>query len=156
MSVFSRVLLAGVVCASLAIVQAAPTVARAQPAATGDGQSSDTRGRFLHASKCVMLLGFGAGCDKDAPAPKAADRAAVVKAPVDTGTRSQFFHASKCVMSLGFIGNCDKDAPARASSASARRADTTPAAPDTSTRGQFLHATKCVTTMGFAAGCNKP
>ena len=182
MSVVSRVVLAGLVCASLGSVQAIPTMARAQTAAasSADDKSRDTRGRFVHASKCVMTFGFTAGCDKDAPAPKAAPKAAeredVTKAAIDS-TRSRFFQASRCVVSLGFIGECDKDAapgspsassrradagpaaPAGSASASSRRADAAPApppaAPDTSTRGRFLQASKCVTTFGFGSGCDK-
>ena len=136
----------------------APTAAWAQgaSASAADSANGDTRGRFFHASKCVMSFGFGGGCDKDAAAPKREDRAVETKASVDTSTRGQFFHASKCVVSLGFVGGCNKDAPAGSPSVASRPADAAPAAPDTSTRGQFLHATKCLTTMGFGSGCNKP
>lgn len=142
MSAFSRVFLAGLACASLVNVQTAS-------AAEGDNANGDTRGRFFHAGKCVMSLGFGGGCDKDAPAPKGGER---IEAKADTSTRGQFFHASKCVVSLGFVGGCDKDEVGGSASGSARKAD---AAPDASTKGQFFHATKCVTTLGFGGGCDK-
>lgn len=150
MSVVSRIVLAGLVSASLGLAPAA----RAQ-ASGGDHARGDTRGRFMHASKCVMSFGFGGGCDKDAPASKAdrasngADGAAVTKAADDNSTRARFFHASKCVTTFGFGGGCDKDAPARPAGPRAE------AAPDTSTRGQLMHASKCVMSFGFAGGCDK-
>ena len=167
MSVISRTILAGVVCASLVSVQgarAAPATGDQAATSAGDnGASSDTRGRLLHATKCLTTLGFGGGCDKDAPeakirearaakakeesAAKGADRAVVADAAPDTSPRARLLHATKCVTTMGFGGGCDKDAPyARASRA---------AAPDTSTRGRLAHAAKCVTTMGFAPGCDK-
>lgn len=157
MSVFSRVLLAGLVCASVAGVQAAPTVARAQAAAPSgaDDASKDTRGRFFHASKCVMSLGLTSGCDKDAPVRPASRRADAPPAAPDTGTKSRFLQAAKCVTSMGFRQGCNRDEPSGSPSASVRRADAAPAAPDTSTRGQFFHASKCVMSLGFAGDCNK-
>jgi len=160
MSVVSRMLLAALVCASAGIVQVAPTVANAQAAAKPtDGAEGDTRGRFMHASKCVMTFGLTSGCDKDAPAPKAEQRKAEAgpAAAPDNSTKSQFFRASRCVVSLGFAGNCDKNAPAGEARAAptaeaGRRAE---AAPDTSTKGQFLKASRCVVSLGFAGNCDK-
>ena len=154
MSVVSRIVLAGLACASLG----GASVARAQ-ASGGDNPSGDTRGRLMHASKCVMSFGFGGGCDKDAPAPQAgdrgskgADRAGVTRASDDNSTRARLFHASKCVTTFGFGRGCDKDAPAGPPSASGPGAE---GAPDTSTRGQLIHASKCVMTFGFGGGCDK-
>jgi hypothetical protein len=154
MPVVSRIILAGLVCASLGGV----SVARAQ-ASGADNASGDTRGRLMHASKCVMSFGFGGGCDKDAPASKAGDRgskgadgAVVTRASDDNSTRARFFHASKCVTTFGFGSGCDKDAPAGPRSASGPRAE---AAPDTSTRGQLMHASKCVMSFGFLGDCEK-
>ncbi len=160
MSVISRTVLAGLVCASVVSIQgarAAPEAGAQAVAPTGDsGSSSDTRGRLLHASKCLATLGFGGGCDKDAPeskaAPKIADRAGPTEGSPDTSTRARLLHATKCVTTMGFGGGCDKDAP---ESRGVKRAAATEAAPDTSTRGRLAHAAKCVTTMGFAPGCDK-
>lgn len=163
MSIMSRIVVAGLVSASL--LGAAPTIARAQ--ATGaDDQSASTGSRLGHASKCVLSLGLLGGCDKDAPrsAPAKADkdrkdagRPGLTKASAVTGaddqsasTRSRLAHASKCVVSLGFIGGCDKDAPAAAQAGG--RAE---AAPDTSRRGQLLHASRCVVSFGFIGDCDR-
>ncbi|MEI9889920.1 MAG: hypothetical protein WDN45_04120 [Caulobacteraceae bacterium] len=159
MSVIGRGVLAGLVCASLNV-----QAARAQGA---DDPSKDTKGRLLHASKCVMSFGFGSGCDKDAPAPKApksgdhsaskgADSAPTTKVADDTSTRGRLFHASKCVVSFGFSGGCDKDAPDGSAAGAGRRAEAAVAKePDTSTRGQLFHASKCVISFGFAGDCDK-
>jgi hypothetical protein len=150
MSVISRVVLAGVVCAAMG--------AQAFAAPTGD-EAGSTRDRFFQASKCVVTLGFSGGCDKDQADPKRTDApAAVTKAADDNSTRHQFANASKCVVSFGFVGSCDKDAPAgsaKASAAGSARADAAPAALDTSTRGQLAHASKCVLTFGFGGNCDK-
>ena len=114
MSVLSRVLMAGVVCASLGIVQ------------TASAQDTASSGaRLGHASKCVLTLGFGGGCDSKEPVSKAekakaaeakaaaskgADGAVMTKTSVETGppsTRARFGHASKCVVTLGFGNRCD-------------------------------------------------
>lgn len=157
MSVVSRVVLAGLVCASLGSVQAFPTIARAQSAkpSGGDEQSSDTRGRFVHASKCVMTFGFTSGCDKDAPAPKAADRPAPARVADDGSTKSQFLRASKCVVTFGFTSGCDKDEPApKVAPKAADREAVTKAAID-STRSQFFRASRCVVSLGFVGDCDK-
>jgi hypothetical protein len=146
MSVLSRVLIAGLACASLG------AAAHAQ-------ETASSGARLGHASKCVLTLGFGGGCDSKEPVSKAeksrqeaARRAEVTKASVETGppsTRAEFLHASKCVATLGFGGGCDsKEPPAP----SAERAE---AAPDTSTRGRFFHASKCVVTLGFGNRCDR-
>ncbi len=156
MSIVGRMILAGLVSASLTGVQVA------QAAAPGDSAGGDTRGRLFHASKCVLTLGFSGGCDKDQvdakdspSASKGSEPApAVTRASDDGNTRGRLFHASKCVMSFGFSRGCDKDqadAPARAGA----RDEAAPAAPDTSTRGRLFHASKCVATLGFGGGCDK-
>lgn len=170
MSVVSRVLMAGLAAASLG-VQAAPTVAWAQASAGGDDPSKPTHDRLLHASRCVVTLGFGcengasaskdARKDPDKGAAKAGGEAKASKASVITGgddqsagTRNRFLHASKCVVSLGFAGHCDKEAPA----APARHADAAPAAPaapDASTKGRLFQAAKCVTSFGLLGDCDK-
>jgi hypothetical protein len=156
MSFFSRVALAGVVCAAMG--------AQAFAAPTSDDPGG-TGGRLAHASKCVVTFGFGGGCDKDQADSKraAAERKAaaehpaeVTKAVDDHSTRHEFAHASECVVSFGFFGGCDKNAPEGGSKASAtRRADAAPAAPDNSTGGQFKRASTCVVTFGFLGGCDK-
>jgi hypothetical protein len=156
MSVFSRVALAGVVCAAIG--------AQAVAAPTSDDPGS-TGGRFAHASKCVVTLGFGGGCDKDQADSKrvAAERKAaaehpteVTKAVDDHSTRHQFAHASECVVSFGFLGGCDKNAPEGGGKASATRsADAAPAPPDKSTGGQFKRASTCVVTFGFLGDCDR-
>jgi hypothetical protein len=155
MSVVSRVVLAGLICASMVGVQIA---AAAPPAA--DGQTGNTGGRFVHATKCITTLGFGEGCDKDAPvskqeheAKKAEKEAKVTKVSSDTGTGRQFQHAAKCVGTLGFGAGCDKKQPY--GTAENQRVAAEPAEPDHSTRSQFFHATKCLGTMGFGGGCDK-
>jgi hypothetical protein len=155
MSFVSRIVLAGALCVAMG--------AQAFAAPTGDDPGS-TRGRFFHAGKCVVTLGFSGGCDKDEADSKriAAERkaaaehpAAPVKVADDTSTRHQFVRASKCVMSLGFVGNCDKSVPE--STQAQRRADAaaTPAAPDSSTKGRFFQAGKCVMSLGFIGDCDK-
>ena len=151
MSVFSRLILAGVISASLVSVQA--------QAADKDSDAGNTGGRFLHATKCLGTFGFGEGCDKDAPVTKQAHeehkaerQAEVTKVSTDTGTRAQFFHASKCVTTLGFGSGCDKKAPY--GTAENKRPDE-PAAPDHSTRGRFFQAARCVGSLGFAGDCDK-
>jgi len=156
MSIVSRVVLAGLVCAAIS--------AQAVAAPTGDDPGS-TRGRLLHASKCVMTLGFSGGCDKDQAESKrkeqeqkeaAARPAAAAKAADDTSTRHQFMNASRCVVSLGFVGDCDKNAPPGSkASAPERHADATPAAPDNSTGGQLKRATACVVSFGFVGDCER-
>lgn len=147
MSFVSRTLLAGLVCAALG--------AEAVAAPVGDDPGS-TGGRLVHASKCVLTLGFSGGCEKDQADSKVKreedHRPAEVKAADEHSTRHQFVQASKCVMSFGFVGACDKNAPEGSSAASDRRAD---AAPDNSTGHQFAHASKCVLSFGFAGGCDK-
>lgn len=156
MSVVSRVVLAGVVCAAMGAAMGAQAFA----AAPGDDPGT-TRGRFFHAGKCVVTLGFSGGCDKDEADSKrvAAERKAAAEHPVeatrvadDNSTRHQFVRASKCVVSLGFIGDCDKNAP---EGSAARRAAAGPAEPDTSTRGRFFQASKCVVSLGFIGDCDK-
>lgn len=153
MSVFGRVVLAGMISASVAGFG----VARA--AAPGEG--GDTRGRLMHASKCVMTLGFSGGCDKDQadaqgakPSAKIPDAGpAPAKSADDGGTRGRLFHASRCVVSFGFSRGCDKDqadAPA-----AGHPAEAASAAPDASTRGRLFHASRCVATLGLAGDCEK-
>jgi hypothetical protein len=152
MSVTSRVILAGMICAAMG--------AQAFAAPAGDDPGT-TRGRLFHAGKCVMTLGFSGGCDKDeADANRraeerktAAEHPEVTKVADTTSTRHQFMRASKCVVSLGFVGNCDKNAPEVP--ASERRAEAAAAAPDTSTAGQFKRASKCVLSLGFVGDCDK-
>jgi hypothetical protein len=152
MSVVSRVLLAGVICAALG--------AQAFAAPAGDDPGT-TRGRFFHAGKCVVSLGFSGGCDKDEADAKrvAAERKAAAEHPEatkvvdDNSTRHQFARASKCVVSLGFIGNCDRSVPE--STARARREEAAAAGPDTSTKGRFLQAGRCVASLGLIGDCDK-
>lgn len=152
MSVFSRLVLAGLVCASVVSVQ---TVALAQ-AKENDG--GNTGGRLAHAGKCLATFGFGRDCDKDeaiskeSHPDKAAEHAAVTKVSTDTGTRAQLFHATKCVGTLGFGAGCDKKTPY--GTAENPRHDE-PAGPDNSTHGRFLQAAKCVTSFGLRSGCDK-
>ena len=106
MSVVNRMVLAGLICAAVGSVQAVA-------APRGDDPDASTRGRFFHASKCVVTLGFSGGCDKDESDSKAkaaeraqrSERGEPTKAADDNSTRNQFFRASKCVVSLGFVGN---------------------------------------------------
>jgi hypothetical protein len=156
MSVVSRVVLAGLVCASIGIVQAAPTAALAQ---AKESESGHTGGRLIHASKCLATFGFGRDCDKDeavakenTEAKKAERAAAVTKVSTDTGTRAQLFHASKCVTTFGFGSGCDKKQP-YGTTENPRVA--APATPDTSTRGQLAHASKCVISFGLLGDCDK-
>jgi hypothetical protein len=155
MSVVSRTLLAGLICAGMG------AQAFAAPAADDPGS---TKGRALHASKCVITLGFGGGCDKDQAESKvkeeakakAEERPAEVKIADDHSTRHQFAHASECVVSFGFVGHCDKNAPeGSAAAAPVRQADAAPAALDNSTKGRFFHASKCVFTLGFGGRCDE-
>jgi hypothetical protein len=156
MSIFSRVALAGVVCAALS--------AQAVAAPTGDDPGT-TRGRLLHAGKCVVTLGFSGGCDKDESDSKrvaeerkaAAEHPETIKAVDEHSTRHQLAHASECVVSFGFFGGCDKDAPSAgsAAAASSRHEDAAPRAPDTSTAGQFKRASGCVVTFGLLGDCDK-
>jgi hypothetical protein len=146
MSVVSRVVLAGLLCAGIG--------AQALAAPVADDPGS-TRGRLFHASKCVITLGFSGGCDKDQADSKAKrdERPAEVKAADEHSTRAQFAHASKCVVSFGFIGHCDKNEPE--GSPAERRADAAPREPDNSTRGQFKRASTCVVSFGFLGDCDK-
>lgn len=149
MSVFSRVILAGLVCASVVSIQ---TVALAQ-AKENDG--GNTGGRLMHAGKCLATFGFGRDCDKDESVSKEShpDKAAeVTKVSTDTGTRAQLFHATKCVGTFGFGSGCDKKAPYGTTE---NPRPTEAAAPDTSTRGRLFQAAKCVTTLGLVSGCDK-
>jgi hypothetical protein len=156
MSVFSRIVLAGALCAAMG--------AQAFAAPTGDDPGS-TRGRFFHAGKCVVTLGFSGGCDKDEADSKrvAAERKAAAEHPAeaakptadDTSTRHQFVRASKCVMSLGFVGNCDKSVPESTQAQRHAEAAAAPPAPDTSTKGRFFQASKCVASLGFLGDCDK-
>jgi hypothetical protein len=148
MSVFSRGLMAGLLAASLLSAGGASAQ-----------QKTSEEGRFLHASKCLSTLGFGAGCDKDEPvskekeekqAKKAEHEAAVTKVSTDTSTKAQFFHASKCVGTLGFGKGCDSKQP-YGTTENPRKADVTD---DHSTKGRFFQATKCVGTLGLASGCD--
>lgn len=149
MSVLSRALLAGLVCASLGAVQA-----RAQAGPSGE---PSTASQFRHASKCVLTLGFGGDCDKAAPTPKGAKATApkgeanAVPTPAanDTSTRRRFLHASKCLVTVGLTSGCDKDAPAPKTEKSAAATE------DTSTRHQFVRAGACVVTFGFSGDCDK-
>jgi hypothetical protein len=148
MSVVSRIFLAGALCAALG--------AQAYAAPKADDPGS-TRGRALHASKCVLTLGFSGGCDKDEADSKVKrvdDRPADVKAAEEHTTRHQFANASKCVMSFGFVGHCDKNAPEEPASGGAR-ADAGPRQPDNSTSGQFKRASECVVSFGFLGNCDK-
>ncbi len=152
----SRIALAGAACAAMA------TQAFAAPTAEDPGS---TKGRFFHASKCVVTLGLSGGCDKDEAESKrvaeerkaaAEHPAGVTKAVDDHSTRHQFAHASECVVSFGFAGGCDGNAPSGSkASAADRRADAAPAAPDSSTRGQFKRAGACVISFGFLGDCDK-
>lgn len=149
MSVFSRAVLAGLACASIVVVQAAPTAAMAQ---AGDDPNASTGARLGHATKCLFTMGFGCS-DKAAGAAKsrAADHEAAkgadpAKASEPPGTRVRFMQASRCVMTLGFSGRCDKNDPAEVPKTDA---------PDTSTRGRFFQAAKCVTSFGLRSGCDK-
>jgi len=163
MSVFSRALLAGAVCAALS-VQALGAQAFAAPTADDPGS---TGGRLAHASKCVLSFGLTSGCDKDEAAAKrvqrekaeakAADpKLAQAKAPDEHPQRRQLMNASKCVMSFGFAGNCDKSDPdGSAKAAATARAEREPAAPDTSATGQLKHASACVLSFGFLGDCDK-
>jgi hypothetical protein len=156
MSVVSRVFLAGLICAAVG------GQAVAAPVADDPGS---TKGRLAHASKCVVTLGFGGGCDKDqAESKAAAEKAAAQKAEADKpaaatkvaddhSTKAQFFHASECVVSFGFMGRCDKNAPPEPPKA--QGADAAPAALDSSTKGRFFHASKCVVTLGFGGRCDE-
>jgi hypothetical protein len=157
MSVVSRIFLAGLFCAAVG--------AQAFAAPTADDPGS-TKGRALHASKCVITLGFGGGCDKDQAETKvkaeakakAEERPAAVKVADDHSTRHQFVNASECVVTLGFVGACDKDAsgqPIQKAAAPARPADAGPAPLDGSTKGRFFHASKCVVTLGFGGRCDE-
>ena len=155
MSVVSRILVAGVMCAAMG------AQAFAAPASDDPGS---TKGRLAHAGKCVVTFGFSGGCDKDQADSKRAEKQAadhpteVARATTITGaddpnasTRARFAHAGKCVMTLGLLSSCDKDAPAEA----AKHADAGPAAPDNSTRGRFLQASRCVFSLGFVGDCDK-
>jgi hypothetical protein len=163
MSVFSRALLAGAMCAALS----APILgAQAFAAPTADDPGS-TGGRLAHASKCVLTLGFSGGCDKDEASAKRKEReaaeekvagpkAAVTKAVDEHSTRHQLANASKCVVSFGFAGNCDKSDPDGSAKASVTRtAEREPKAPDHSTAGQFKHAGACVISFGFLGDCDR-
>jgi hypothetical protein len=147
MTILSRVVLAGLACASLGA-----GAAQAQAA----GSDANTGGRFMHAGKCVVTLGFAGECDKDTATPK--KRAA--STTVDTSTRGRFVHASECVITVGFAGGCDKDVRSGSVTAASAPSDTAApskradATPDTSTRHQFLHAGKCVVTLGFGGNCD--
>jgi len=156
MSVVSRVFVAGVLCAAMG--------AQAFAAPVADDPGS-TKGRLAHASKCVVTLGFGGGCDKDqADSKVAAEKAAAAKARAeqpatvtkvadDHSTKAEFFHASECVVSFGFLGRCDKNAPPEAPKA--QSADAGPPPLDTSTKGRFFHASKCVVTLGLGGRCDE-
>ena len=153
MSVVSRILLAGVVCAALG--------AQATAAPTADDPGS-TRGRLAHASKCVLTFGLTSGCDKDEAASKRVERDATEPKPAETrvadehSTRHQFMNASRCVVSFGFSGNCDKNDPDGAAKASATHpAERAPAEPDNSTAGQLKRAGACVLSFGFLGDCDK-
>ena len=156
MSFISRVVVASVACAAMS--------AQAFAAPTADDPGS-TKGRFFHASKCVVTLGLSGGCDKDEADSKrvaeehkaAAEHPAVVtKAVDDHSTRHQLAHASECVVSFGFAGGCDKNAPPSSkASAAERRADAAPPAPDNSAGGQFKRAGACVISFGFLGDCDK-
>jgi hypothetical protein len=156
MSVVSRVFLAGLICAAMG------AQAFAAPASDDPGS---TKGRFFHASKCVVTLGFSGGCDKDQADSKRAeeakakgeDRPVATKVADDHSTRHQFARASKCVITFGFVGDCDKNAPEGSAKAAAaeQRADAAPAALDNSTKGRFFHASKCVVTLGFGGRCDE-
>ncbi len=157
MSVVSRVFLAGLICAAMG------AQAFAAPASDDPGS---TKGRFFHASKCVVTLGFSGGCDKDQADSKAvAEKRAAEKAKADQpvaatkvaddhSTKTQFFHASECVVSFGFMGRCDKNAPPEEPKAQ-RAADAGPEPLDSSTKGRFFHASKCVFTLGFGSRCDE-
>jgi hypothetical protein len=151
MSVVSRVVLAGLISASLVGVQAR--------AAENTGETGHTGARLLHATKCLGTFGFGEGCDKDAPvtkeeheAHKAEQKEELAKLSSDTGTRRQLEHAAKCVGTFGFGRGCDSKAPYGTAS---NPRSTEPAAPDTSNRGRLLQAAKCVGSFGFAGDCDK-
>jgi hypothetical protein len=157
MSVVRRVFLAGLISAAMG--------AQAFAAPTADDPGS-TKGRALHASKCVITLGFGGGCDKDQAETKAKaeakakadERPAEVKVADEHSTRHQFFNASECVVTLGFVGACEKDAsgtPIKKAEAPVRPADAGPEPLDGSTKGRFFHASKCVVTLGFGGRCDE-
>jgi hypothetical protein len=157
MSVVSRTFLAGLICAAMG------AQAFAAPAADDPGS---TKGRALHASKCVFTLGFGGGCDKDEAESKAKaeakakpeERPAPTKVADDHSTRHQFVNASECVVTLGFVGACDKDAsgaPIKKASSPVRPADAGPEPLDQSAHGRFFHASKCVITLGFGGRCDE-
>ena len=76
MSVISRFALAGALCAALG--------AQAFAAPVGDDPGT-TKGRFFHAGKCVVTLGFSGGCDKDEAESKrvAEERKAAAQAQRD-------------------------------------------------------------------------
>jgi hypothetical protein len=157
MSVVRRSSMAALVCAGLAFTHAAPAAARTQAVAAGapSGDPSTLR-QFEHASKCVVTLGFGGDCDRNAPQPRAAKArvgseagAAAVPAADDPSTRRRFLHASRCLVTVGFSPGCDKDAPAPKAQKSAALTD------DTSTRHQFVHAGRCLVTLGFSGDCDK-
>ena len=150
MSVFSRVVLAGLVCASVAVVQAAPTVALAK-----ETDGGNTGGRLMHATKCLTTFGFGRDCDKDESVAKEShpDKAAeVTKVSTNTGSGAQLLHASKCVTTFGFGSGCDKKQP-YGTAENPRQSE--PAGPDNSTHGRFMQAAKCVTSFGLRSGCDK-
>jgi len=162
MSVITRALLAGAICAGLSVQTLG---AQAFAAPTSDDPGS-TGGRLAHASKCVLTLGFSGGCDKDEAAaqrkareaaePKADAAKAEVTQAEDHSTRGQFMNASRCVVSFGFAGNCDKNAPEGGAKASATRsAEAAPKEPDNSTSGQFKRAGACVLSFGFLGDCDK-
>jgi hypothetical protein len=158
MSVISRTLLAGAICAALG--------AQALAAPTSEDPGS-TRGRLAHASKCVLSFGLTSGCDKDEAGAKRVQREAAearssepkiapTKVVDEHPTRHQFMNAGKCVMSFGFAGNCDKSDPDGSAKAPAVvRADRAPAPPDNSAAGQFKHAGACVISFGFLGDCEK-
>ena len=164
MSVVSRVLLAGTLCVALGAALAPQ--AFAAPASDDPGS---TRGRALHAGKCVLTLGFSGGCDKDeadskrvaaerkavAEHPAAGQQPAVTKVAEDTSTRHQFFRASKCVVSLGFVGNCDKSVPESEQGATRHAEAAAPRESDSSTKGRFFQAGRCVMSLGFFGDCDK-
>lgn len=151
MSVFSRILLAGVISAGLVGVQA--------QAADKTSDTGNTGGRLLHATKCLGTFGFGEGCDKDAPVTKkeheerkAERQAEAAKVSDDTSTGRRLQHAAKCVGTLGFGGGCDSKAPY--GTAENRRV-TEPAEPDNSSRSRLFQAVRCVGSLGFVGDCEK-
>ena len=153
MSVFSRVALGALVCASVVSLQ---TLALAQ---AKESDSGNTGGRLAHAGKCLATFSFGRDCDKDesiskeSHPEKAADHdAAVTKVSSDNSTRAQLFHATKCVGTLGFGAGCDKKTP-YGTADNPRQSE--PAAPDGSTRGRLFQAARCVGSFGLVSGCDK-